>query len=844
MIQVENLNKSYERIPGADSRVLKNVSLTLPDKGFVCILGPSGCGKTSLLNAIGGLDRFDSGNLIVGDQRISSYGTAQYESQRNRDFGYIFQNYYLLEDHSVAYNVYLGLHSLQLNHREKIERVRAALKAVEMDRYIRRRVRELSGGQQQRVAIARALARRPRVIFADEPTGNLDEANTLNVCQLLHRASKESLVIMVTHEEHIANVFADRIIRLDQGHVVADTTTWNRTELSLVSDREIYAGDMHDTQVECGDLTVRLLQTPGASPVSVTVIAAKDRIILKISDERTVKLADIQEDPRIIEGSRPVLTRESLTEEAHGRMDMLHQKPDQQCAAGKGIGWSMMLCEAHQLMNGKGLKKFGMRAFLVLMALLTLLTVADFYTVSHLDPLDFITSDSHMLIIKINQGENTTQDLTKLPSEYNSWLAYQSALYVEHIAQADTEFDFIPRFSVQPEYYFAPFFQMNNVKQMLPAFSYVALERLDPESLICGRMPTNSEEIVVDKILLDAVLEKDGIIKNGITSYESFIGENLNYGNKNFNPIIVGVSDSGERSVYISYSAMYALCAGGTAVITLSELQQRYPGQYDVLEMQISATKPLQYYTIADLQDGECVINLAQAGVVWKHQLGRDYGYAPNKKRAVAFLDNPDIAAHIVVTDAALEQMILRSFKQEIYVWCTDKAAMRVYLSEKTQMEKDGYISVEISDPYAQKYAHYEAATARQSDSRIIVTGTIIAICMLMLYLLCRSRAHEHLDLLAVYRLLGIPGKKLYIIFLIESLSTALVTLLPTLLLTWLGLSFANKIPELEVMIQMPFATAIVTGLLILLYYLLVSIFPLMRLLRYPPAHLAAKCDL
>ena len=127
MIEVKKLNKTYDRGRSGDHRVLKEVSFNLPDTGFVCILGPSGCGKTSLLNAVGGLDRFDNGTLCAGETQVSRYGTAAYEAERNRNFGYIFQNYYLLENHTVAYNVYLGLHSLKLSHAEKLKRVRMAL---------------------------------------------------------------------------------------------------------------------------------------------------------------------------------------------------------------------------------------------------------------------------------------------------------------------------------------------------------------------------------------------------------------------------------------------------------------------------------------------------------------------------------------------------------------------------------------------------------------------------------------------------------------------------------------------------------------------------------------------
>ena len=111
MIQIQNLNKTYDRHGRNANHVLKDISIDLPETGFVCILGPSGCGKTSLLNALGGLDRFDNGTITTDSGSFSRYGTRKYEDQRNRDFGYIFQNYYLLPEHSVAYNIYLGLHS-------------------------------------------------------------------------------------------------------------------------------------------------------------------------------------------------------------------------------------------------------------------------------------------------------------------------------------------------------------------------------------------------------------------------------------------------------------------------------------------------------------------------------------------------------------------------------------------------------------------------------------------------------------------------------------------------------------------------------------------------------------
>ena len=222
MISVEKLKKTYNKRTGAATTVLKELSLSLPDVGFICILGESGCGKTTLMNIMGGLDTFDGGSVSIGEVKASKYGTVAMEAERNCQCGYIFQNYYLLSERSVAHNVYLGLHSLPIGRLEKLKRVKGALEAVGMFGYAKKRTSDLSGGQQQRVAIARALARHPKIIFADEPTGNLDEANTAQVCTLLRKVSEECLVVMVTHERRIAEQYADRIIELEDGTVKSD----------------------------------------------------------------------------------------------------------------------------------------------------------------------------------------------------------------------------------------------------------------------------------------------------------------------------------------------------------------------------------------------------------------------------------------------------------------------------------------------------------------------------------------------------------------------------------------------------------------------------------------------
>lgn len=222
MIKVTNLNKYYNRRKSNELHVINNTSLELPETGLVCILGESGSGKTTLMNTISGLDNFSDGIIEVDGKKITKFGSKIQEQVRNEKFGYIFQNYYLLMDRTVEYNLQLGLSLYNLSDQEKEERIDYVLKAVDMWRYKKRQVAHLSGGQQQRVAIARAIAQAPPVILADEPTGNLDSGSTKEIMSILKQLHREGrTVILITHDNDIA-AQARRVIRIKDGKIEAD----------------------------------------------------------------------------------------------------------------------------------------------------------------------------------------------------------------------------------------------------------------------------------------------------------------------------------------------------------------------------------------------------------------------------------------------------------------------------------------------------------------------------------------------------------------------------------------------------------------------------------------------
>ena len=220
MIKINHISRIYNT-NGNEHKALDDFSLVLPDKGFVAIYGASGCGKTTLLNILGGLDVPTSGDITVNGRNTSEFNKKDWDSYRNQEVGFIFQNYYLLPHLTVYENVAITLQMAGIKDLDK--KICSALKEVDIYSHRNRYPRTMSGGQQQRVAIARALVSDPTIILADEPTGALDQKNSIIVMENLKKVSENHLVVMVTHNEKLAAKYADRLIEISYGKVASDS---------------------------------------------------------------------------------------------------------------------------------------------------------------------------------------------------------------------------------------------------------------------------------------------------------------------------------------------------------------------------------------------------------------------------------------------------------------------------------------------------------------------------------------------------------------------------------------------------------------------------------------------
>lgn len=327
MIKVEHLNKYYNKGKSNEIHVINDVSFEFPEKGFITILGKSGSGKTTLLNVISGLDSADSGTISYrqGLKVFEKYEMGRMDHFRIRNIGYIFQNYLILPEETVFENVddSLKLCGIQDAKERKI-RTNAALKAVGMSKYRRKYCSALSGGQKQRVGIARALAKMPKIIIADEPTGNLDSENSIEIMRILKDISKNYLVVMVTHNERLAWAFGDRIINYKDGKIISDVLNDENTKKSYElgrprkEDNILYLSDYKENKLQKDGVSASVFAAdPSKINLNIKIIERDGKRYLFVDDENII----INDRMMEIVDKRPEVLEEDKIEEKGSTFD-------------------------------------------------------------------------------------------------------------------------------------------------------------------------------------------------------------------------------------------------------------------------------------------------------------------------------------------------------------------------------------------------------------------------------------------------------------------------------------------------------------------------------------------
>ncbi len=880
MIHITGLNKYYNKGKSNELHVINETTLQLEDTGLVCILGESGSGKTTLMNTVSGLDDFSSGTISVDGEEISKYGTANQEKIRNEKFGYIFQNYYLLQDQTVEYNILIGLALYDITEEEKQERINYVLEAVDMRRYKKRLVSQLSGGQQQRIAIARALAKMPRVIFADEPTGNLDEANTMRIMSILKKVSQNCLVVVVTHERSIAEFFADRILWITDGRIEKEEQRSGDGVYHFYDDNNIYLQELDRQEFQNAQVKLELYQQPDTEmpPLTVQLIYENDRIYISTgaNTDLSVDFLTPESEKKVVDSKRPVAEMADVESFAYDLKPISNTRIPK---LGLRESWQMALQNIRTL----GKKQVFLIIALLAMSALIVLAAQDLMTILDINKEEAVISDSHILELKAEKNDMVTDEELSdaVAQSLEAMRASGLPLEIQMGSRADMS------------YRYEGFWQLEGISAKLNQFSIVNVSRLDESQLIYGRMPEQSTEIVVDRWVLSNFMKSGSQITNVVNSIEHFLNKSVvsQYNNMVFT--IVGISDSEQPDIYMMPSAMMTSGPYIDNIQFFSEFKKNNPqtdmevapgeclltkSNYQKVMLAYTKDNYSAYETLRQWWDDQDILDAfaGKEGETYEEIRAR-FENNPEKDRAVMsfadylesletwegfplttklsngvelrvkwYFENSQTTADVIVNDDDYEKLLSASIckYRELSVYAEDKDAVKEYLQNGLPQEIAAKLKYMVTDSYEKDMEAYRAAKQLKFDARIIITITIFVISFIILYFMMKANAIARMQDLSVYRLLGVAKSSIVGLFAIENLVISAYTILPAVLLTTLVTKMISGIEALNITVIYPWYAVLATLVFLVAVTVLIGILPICRILRMPPAQLASKYDI
>lgn len=825
MIRVKSINKYYNKNTKHENHVINDISLELPKTGLVCILGESGSGKTTLLNCIGKLDTFASGGIEIEGKEYSGRVGRAAERMRNSSFAYVFQNYFLIHDQTVYENLMLALSLFKLSDAEKEERVDYVLEALDMVRYKKRKVSMLSGGQQQRVAIARALIKSPDVIFADEPTGNLDEANTVRVMNILKKLSKNCLVLLATHEKRIAKFYADSIITVVDGKIQDIRTPDATQELIRFDDHDLYLDEFKHEEFGAEGLELNYYAQDGfdEDKLELTIIRRDGNIYISAPNGLRVERLDERSSVKIIKGKRPVYKREDAAGSGYSLKKL-------QTTGGSRLKIGRLFSMAKNSISTMGSKLAIPIVAMILTAVLCMFAVADYMTLANMKPEDFIVTDSRLLSVSIARGEGGFSEYIE-PDETPSTLGPGVPDMVRIMAALDEsglDYKLFTYYSIITKIYVEGFYQVANVNEKLTGFTYAPMSLISESDLIMGHMPEECYDVVVDRWVLDKFLEGKNPTAQSMTSIENFLGRSFNLSHRGIMLRIVGICDTHQPNIYVDDVSGTSFGAAGTRIASLENLQRAYPGQYD--DVVLTGNDALVCEQLTSYRGG--------VGVTIQTSDGTSV--------VIAGTFPDEFPANIVVGEELYNDILkgIARFTKKFTVFTDDKEAFKRFLNN--ELDSDLYESsiITITDDYANRMWSYQLARTAKLNARTLVTLMITIMSFIMLYITMRGNAMQKLREIAVYRLLGMKKISIVLIFVLQILAMSMFTTLIGGLATAGVLDLLSNIKTMNYDFVVTWGSTLITIAALFVMNIITGVLPVIRLISIPPAQLAAKYDL
>lgn len=815
MIELKKVNKFFNKGKRNELHVINNTSLTLPDVGLIALLGPSGCGKTTLLNAIGGLDSVQSGTILVGGKKMSSRRMSQVDKLRSLSVGYIFQDYKLLEDQTVFDNVAIALKMVGIKNKDEIKvRVEYVLEKVGMLRYRHRPVSMLSGGERQRVGVARALVKNPDIVLADEPTGNLDSRNSVEIMNIIKTISKERLVILVTHERNLAEFYASRIIEVMDGTVTADRQNEHDNALDYELDNVFYLKEFPSQRTFTDRQDQISVYASEEDKVTLKIVVKHGNLYIQAPENQHVEVVEKGSGIELVDDYKQQVDKESIADYDFHLDEVGDQSIARRYSSIQNF-WTAFFLGFKKIGSYTTLRKILLVGFLLAGCFISF-AFARIGSAKHVAQKDYITANASYL--QLQNPTLSVEDYDKLADRSD----------VAYVLPGNSKITLT----------FAPeqFYQSQGITFSLTG-SLSDAAALTAEDISVGRLPETEQEFVVDRMLLDSLLSSESrLAMFNIRHPEELIGRTYTLKNGR-SYTLVGLTDRQEPNLYLHQSQfIWAL------YYTNPSAEESY---YAPNTVDSSETGTLQSYRLAEgtyqLKKGrlpktayECIVNYEERDT---YPLNKtiDVTVGKQKLKVVGYYTSDQNLTKPLVNDQTLLYELVEN--ASLYTICPAEGQ-----DAYANLTEEGY---NVTNLLADAKESYQESLKTTVRATLILATIIIAISLIEMFLISRSSFLSRIKEVGTLRAIGMKKWDVYKIFLGEVLAVTTATDLPALLITFFGIQWAtaSSTEIAEFLYQEPYFL-LLEILLVYAFNVLVGLLPVWNTMRKRPAAILARYDI
>lgn len=804
MIKIEKVNKYFNRFKRNQIHVIDNTSLQFEKNGLVALLGPSGCGKTTLLNSIGGLDKVSNGKIYINGKKITRKSTYIVDKVRNLNIGYIFQDYLLLDNLTVFDNIALSLKMIGITNKEEVKkRVNYVLEKVGMYRYRNRIASMLSGGERQRVGIARAIVKNPAIIIADEPTGNLDSKNTIEIMNIIKSISKEKLVILVTHEKDIAYFYSSRIIELKDGKVISDKINEHNDELDYRMDNKIYLQDIEKVKNFSDENYKINCYTDKDEIINLNIVVKNGNIYIQSNTKDKIEIVDESTSIEFIDDHY-----KKITSAEYENYDF-HQ-PE----FNKKLKYKSILNPFTTITNGfrkvfeySFIKKLLLLGFFA-SGMFILYSLSNIFGVTNIKEDKFVNTNKEYLILL-----NTNVKV-------EDYLSYEQMENINYILPGSS----IVEFSIK----YNDFYQTSRASDSLKG-SLSSIEMIKEKDLIYGNMPENEYEIVVDQMTFDRMYKNNLAIQAGYDTYEKFINKSAFLSNKEFK--IVGIVDKKSPSIYVNKNLFINIIANSNN------------NSYDYYAKGISDVGVIDYNLKTDnvsLKEGRWPTNDYEVVINIKNKesmpINKNIPTKVNNKELLVvgyYVDKYNSDYYLVNLNTVKYNTILNN--SNITIYPKDKEVVLKALRDK---------NLNVEDSYSKDKEEYMKAREESVTIALIVAGTILAISFIEIFLIIRSSFLSRIKEVSIYRAIGVKRTDICKMFYGEIIAITTIGGIPGIIFMYYIISRLIKISFISDMYMLNTFIVLLALIIMYLFNIIVGLIPVFNTIRKKPAQILSRIDI